>query len=82
MADINTASELYTQAFEQGRQVGLKQGEGGGTWSEGRYWRIVADDGHTRLESSVEQEARDMMEPGDRLEREWVRKQHKWTDYA
>lgn len=48
-------------------------------WEEGRFWRVVADNGITQMETNDEHQARLAMEPGDCLERMWVRKQYKWV---
>ena len=37
----------------------------------GRWWRVIAPDGSLWCETSSEDEARDSMRPGDRLERWW-----------
>ena len=37
----------------------------------GRWWRVIAPDGSLWCETSSEDEAREEMRPGDRLERWW-----------
>lgn len=37
----------------------------------GRWWRVIDPDGSLCCETSSEKEARDLMRPGDRLERWW-----------
>lgn len=46
-------------------------------WQPGRWWRVMRD-GQLWCETSNEQEARESMRAGDRLERLWVRNDEEW----
>lgn len=50
------------------------------TWEPGRWWRVLAADGSLWCETSAEDEARDSMRPGDRLQRQYVTSASKWVD--
>lgn len=46
----------------------------------GRWWRVISPNDTLWCETSSEQEARDYMRPGDRLQRLWVRQEEEWRD--
>lgn len=47
-------------------------------WETGNFWRVIDSDGNLRAESSDEDEVRERMRAGDRLEREFHRSEAKW----
>jgi len=53
--------------------------ETGQEWQPGRWWRVVAPEGDIWCETSDEDEAREALRRGDRLERLYVRTDRKWV---
>lgn len=49
-------------------------------WQPGRWWRVTAPDGSLWAETSDEDEARESMRPGDKLERLWVAEFTEWRE--
>lgn len=51
-----------------------------GEWVAGRWWRVLDPAGAVWCETSDEQEARERLRPGDRLQRSWERREAQWRD--
>lgn len=49
-------------------------------WEAGRWWRVLGPDGKLWNETSSEEEARESMRPGDRLQRLWLAEKREWRD--
>ncbi|MGD9622233.1 hypothetical protein [Mycolicibacterium sp.] len=47
-------------------------------WERDRWWRVIAPDGSLWCETSDEEEARERVRPGDRLETLWRRTEYDW----
>lgn len=46
----------------------------------GRWWRVIAPDGSLWCETSDEEEARESVRPGDRLQRNYEFMVREWRD--
>ncbi|QSL99865.1 hypothetical protein SEA_AYOTOYA_2 [Gordonia phage Ayotoya] len=51
-----------------------------GTDTPGRWFQVIAPDGSVWCETSDEEEARDLVRPGDRLRRLYERVDRRWVD--
>lgn len=51
-----------------------------GEWFRGRWWRVIGPDGELWCETSDEDEARESMRPGDKIQRIWEREDREWRD--
>jgi hypothetical protein len=47
-------------------------------WQPTRWWRALGADGELWCESSDEQEVREAVRPGDRVEHLWSRTEYDW----
>ena len=47
-------------------------------WEPGRWWRVIGPDGSMWCETSSEEEARDALRLGFRLENLWSRTEYEW----
>lgn len=48
-------------------------------WKPSRWWRVLRD-GELWLETSVEEEAREAMKPGDKLQHMYYYEEYEWRD--
>ena len=49
-------------------------------WKEGRWWRILDEQGNLWCETSDANEARQFLRPGDKLQKLWYREERQWRD--